>query len=114
MWGPVNVTVNCLIRTISKIDDFNMEYSAQITFREQWQDHRLAYKDVLRVSFSALRVSHMIAPHTHIIHGVHLTIYPILGSVQRPGKHTVHRTLTLHYSSLGSLTFTDSTLINGI
>lgn len=29
--------------SISKIDDVNMEYSVQLTFRESWVDGRLAY-----------------------------------------------------------------------
>ncbi|VDK53263.1 unnamed protein product [Anisakis simplex] len=41
--GPVVVSVNMLIRSISKIDDVNMEYSVQMTFRETWVDGRLAY-----------------------------------------------------------------------
>uniref|UniRef100_A0A7E4VG71 Ig-like domain-containing protein n=1 Tax=Panagrellus redivivus TaxID=6233 RepID=A0A7E4VG71_PANRE len=41
--GPVVVNVNMLIRSISKIDDVNMEYSVQMTFRESWIDGRLAY-----------------------------------------------------------------------
>ncbi|CAJ0957051.1 unnamed protein product, partial [Mesorhabditis belari] len=41
--GPVVVAVNMLIRSISKIDDVNMEYSVQMTFRESWVDGRLAY-----------------------------------------------------------------------
>ncbi|CAI5437722.1 unnamed protein product [Caenorhabditis angaria] len=42
--GPVLVTVNIYLRSISKIDDVNMEYSAQFTFREEWIDKRLAYE----------------------------------------------------------------------
>ncbi|CEF69116.1 GluClalpha [Strongyloides ratti] len=42
--GPVDVTVNIYLRSISKIDDVNMEYSTQFTFREQWIDERLAYE----------------------------------------------------------------------
>ncbi|PAV83403.1 hypothetical protein WR25_16134 [Diploscapter pachys] len=42
--GPVIVTVNIYMRSISKIDDVNMEYSAQFTFREEWVDTRLAYE----------------------------------------------------------------------
>ncbi|CAJ0577752.1 unnamed protein product, partial [Mesorhabditis spiculigera] len=42
--GPVIVTVNIYLRSISKIDDVNMEYSAQFTFREEWTDKRLAYR----------------------------------------------------------------------
>uniref|UniRef100_A0A1I7VMZ9 Glutamate-gated chloride channel n=1 Tax=Loa loa TaxID=7209 RepID=A0A1I7VMZ9_LOALO len=41
--GPVLVSVNIYLRSISKIDDVNMEYSAQFTFREEWNDARLAY-----------------------------------------------------------------------
>ncbi|VDD88802.1 unnamed protein product [Enterobius vermicularis] len=43
MHGPVVVSVNMLIRSISKMDDVNMEYSIQLTFRESWVDGRLAY-----------------------------------------------------------------------
>ncbi|CEF67648.1 GluClalpha [Strongyloides ratti] len=42
--GPVEVKVNIYLRSISKIDDVNMEYSAQFTFRETWTDPRLAYQ----------------------------------------------------------------------
>ncbi|KAI6229234.1 BMA-AVR-14, isoform d [Aphelenchoides besseyi] len=42
--GPVVVSVNIYLRSISKIDDVNMEYSAQFTFREEWWDARLAYE----------------------------------------------------------------------
>ncbi|KAI1711016.1 neurotransmitter-gated ion-channel ligand binding domain-containing protein [Ditylenchus destructor] len=42
--GPVLVEVNIYLRSISKIDDVNMEYSAQFTFREEWRDPRLAYE----------------------------------------------------------------------
>ncbi|CAJ0929448.1 unnamed protein product, partial [Mesorhabditis belari] len=41
--GAVIVFVNMLIRSISKIDNVNMEYSTQLTFRESWVDKRLAY-----------------------------------------------------------------------
>ncbi|CDW57393.1 Neur chan memb and Neur chan LBD domain containin g protein [Trichuris trichiura] len=44
--GPVIVNVNIMMRSISKIDDVNMEYSVQFTFREQWVDSRLAYKSM--------------------------------------------------------------------
>ncbi|KAE9555319.1 hypothetical protein FO519_001478 [Halicephalobus sp. NKZ332] len=42
--GPVVVSVNIYLRSISKIDDVNMEYSVQFTFREEWWDARLAYE----------------------------------------------------------------------
>ncbi|KJH47534.1 Cation transporter family protein [Dictyocaulus viviparus] len=41
--GPVTIRVNIMIRMLSKIDVVNMEYSMQLTFREQWLDTRLAY-----------------------------------------------------------------------
>ncbi|XP_060828319.1 glutamate-gated chloride channel isoform X6 [Bombus pascuorum] len=43
--GPTNVKVNIFLRSISKIDDYNMEYSVQLTFREQWLDERLRFGD---------------------------------------------------------------------
>ncbi|XP_050733408.1 glutamate-gated chloride channel-like [Eriocheir sinensis] len=39
------VVINIMIRSINKIDDYHMEYSVQMTFREQWRDDRLAYKN---------------------------------------------------------------------
>uniref|UniRef100_A0AC35GDH0 Uncharacterized protein n=1 Tax=Panagrolaimus sp. PS1159 TaxID=55785 RepID=A0AC35GDH0_9BILA len=45
---PVGVTVNMYLRSISKVDDVNMEYSMHFTFREEWVDERLLfYSDVL-------------------------------------------------------------------
>ncbi|KAL6732811.1 hypothetical protein Aduo_003530 [Ancylostoma duodenale] len=44
--GPVTVRVNIMIRMLSKIDVVNMEYSMQLTFREQWIDSRLAYSQL--------------------------------------------------------------------
>nr|QRW38238.1 glutamate-gated chloride channel subunit 2 [Parascaris univalens] len=44
--GPVIVSVNIMLRMLSKIDVVNMEYSMQITFRERWLDRRLAYQDI--------------------------------------------------------------------
>ncbi|KAK4871607.1 hypothetical protein RN001_015731 [Aquatica leii] len=43
--GPAVVHVNIFIRSISKIDDVTMEYSVQLTFREQWLDERLKFND---------------------------------------------------------------------
>ncbi|KAL5274959.1 GLRA3 family protein [Megaselia abdita] len=34
------------LRSISKIDDYKMEYSVQLTFREQWIDERLKFDDI--------------------------------------------------------------------
>ncbi|CAH1153428.1 unnamed protein product [Phaedon cochleariae] len=43
--GPAIVSVNIFVRSISKIDDVTMEYSVQLTFREQWLDERLKFND---------------------------------------------------------------------
>ncbi|XP_029052725.1 glycine receptor alpha 1 isoform X5 [Osmia lignaria lignaria] len=43
--GPAVVRVNIFVRSISKIDDVTMEYSVQLTFREQWLDERLRFVD---------------------------------------------------------------------
>ncbi|XP_018378249.1 PREDICTED: glutamate-gated chloride channel isoform X1 [Trachymyrmex cornetzi] len=43
--GPAVVRVNIFVRSISKIDDVTMEYSVQLTFREQWMDERLRFND---------------------------------------------------------------------
>ncbi|XP_022238851.1 glutamate-gated chloride channel-like [Limulus polyphemus] len=45
-YGPAIVNVNIYIRSISKIDDVTMEYSVQLTFREQWRDERLQFNDM--------------------------------------------------------------------
>merc|ERR1719189_2036087 len=41
------VYVNIFVRSFSKIDDVKMEYSFQITMRQQWNDKRLRYKEKL-------------------------------------------------------------------
>ncbi|XP_008199353.1 glutamate-gated chloride channel isoform X2 [Tribolium castaneum] len=43
--GPTVVNINFFLRSISKIDDYKMEYSVQLTFREQWLDERLKFND---------------------------------------------------------------------
>ncbi|XP_053209129.1 glutamate-gated chloride channel-like [Panonychus citri] len=43
--GPCIVSINIYLRSISKISDLDMEYSVQITFREEWKDSRLQYRD---------------------------------------------------------------------
>ncbi|XP_025409096.1 glutamate-gated chloride channel isoform X4 [Sipha flava] len=43
--SPCIVFVNMLVRSISRIDDYKMEYSVQLTFREQWMDERLKFND---------------------------------------------------------------------
>ncbi|KAI6193155.1 hypothetical protein M3Y96_00988400 [Aphelenchoides besseyi] len=40
---PVHVYVNFYLRSISKVDDVNMEFSLHFTFREEWVDERLLF-----------------------------------------------------------------------
>lgn len=37
--------VNIYLRSINDIDDYKMEFSVQVTFREQWNDERLKFDD---------------------------------------------------------------------
>ncbi|XP_035704039.1 glutamate-gated chloride channel isoform X2 [Folsomia candida] len=41
--GATVVNVNLFVRSIARIDDVKMEYSVQLTFREQWLDDRLRF-----------------------------------------------------------------------
>ncbi|XP_043476830.1 glutamate-gated chloride channel isoform X2 [Leptopilina heterotoma] len=43
--GPAIVRVNLFVRSIATISDIKMEYSVQLTFREQWIDERLKFDD---------------------------------------------------------------------
>ncbi|XP_060828317.1 glutamate-gated chloride channel isoform X4 [Bombus pascuorum] len=43
--GPAIVRVNLFVRSIATISDIKMEYSVQLTFREQWLDERLRFGD---------------------------------------------------------------------
>jgi len=45
--GPSLVYVNVFVRSFSSIDDVKMEYSFQITLRQQWNDKRLRYREKL-------------------------------------------------------------------
>ena len=44
--GPTKVLVNVFVRSFEKIDDVKMEFSFQITFRQQWNDNRLAFNNM--------------------------------------------------------------------
>ncbi|CAL4093245.1 unnamed protein product, partial [Meganyctiphanes norvegica] len=44
--GPTIVMINMMFRSIQTIDDVNMEYSVQLTFREEWTDERLVFDDL--------------------------------------------------------------------
>ncbi|KAK2704828.1 glutamate-gated chloride channel-like isoform X3 [Artemia franciscana] len=41
--GPAIIHINLLFRSIATISDVKMEYSVQLTFREEWLDERLKY-----------------------------------------------------------------------
>ncbi|XP_074598820.1 glutamate-gated chloride channel-like isoform X2 [Brevipalpus obovatus] len=86
--GPCEVAVNILLRSISKISDLDMEYSVQLTFREEWTDRRLEYNDS-QVKFLTLTDPNKIWKpdlffsnekeghfHTIIMPNVLLRIYP--------------------------------------
>jgi len=51
--GPTAIAVSLYIRSIENIDDVRMEYSVQLTFRQEWLDPRLNY-------------SHLVERHTKI------------------------------------------------
>ena len=44
--GPTKVLVNVFVRSFEKIDDVKMEYSFQITLRQQWNDNRLKFDNM--------------------------------------------------------------------
>ncbi|CAL4066506.1 unnamed protein product [Meganyctiphanes norvegica] len=44
--GPTVVTINMMFRSIQTIDDVKMEYSVQLTFREEWTDERLVFDNL--------------------------------------------------------------------
>ncbi|CAL1267166.1 unnamed protein product [Larinioides sclopetarius] len=52
--GPLVVTINTYIRSLSNIDDVKMVYDAQLTFRQSWVDERLKYD---RVGFDYVTLS---------------------------------------------------------
>ncbi|CAD5213257.1 unnamed protein product [Bursaphelenchus xylophilus] len=41
--APVDIVVNMYLRSISKVDDVNMEFALHFTFREEWVDERLLF-----------------------------------------------------------------------
>ncbi|XP_029344549.1 glutamate-gated chloride channel isoform X3 [Acyrthosiphon pisum] len=43
--GPVIVKIDLMLRNVERISDKEMEYSVQLTFREQWMDERLKFND---------------------------------------------------------------------
>lgn len=48
------MNVNIFVRSIGKISDLDMEYSIQITFREQWNDSRLEFNSVNNITYLTL------------------------------------------------------------
>jgi len=43
--APVKVVTNLYVRSIYKLDDSKMDFSVQLTFRNQWNDDRLVFSD---------------------------------------------------------------------
>ena len=43
---PIIIKTNIYVRSIDKINDVDMEYSVQLTFRNQWTDSRLKFDDM--------------------------------------------------------------------
>ena len=55
--GPTTVLVNLFVRSFEKIDDVKMEFSVQITFRQQWNDNRCASsRDLESVSLKRIEI----------------------------------------------------------
>ena len=44
--NPTVVVCSLFVRSFEKIDDVKMEFSVQITFRQQWYDNRLEFDDM--------------------------------------------------------------------
>ncbi|XP_054714689.1 glutamate-gated chloride channel-like isoform X2 [Uloborus diversus] len=61
--GPVVVTVNTYVRSITNINDVNMEYDVQLTFRQSWMDSRLKYDSGLGLTYLTLtKIEHIWTP----------------------------------------------------
>nr|APG53536.1 glutamate-gated chloride channel [Cancer borealis] len=59
--GPAVVHINIMIRNVQTISDVKMEYSIQITFREQWQDQRLTFDNMQgRIQYLTLTETEMV------------------------------------------------------
>ncbi|XP_071525784.1 glutamate-gated chloride channel-like isoform X4 [Panulirus ornatus] len=59
--GPAIVHINIMIRNVQTISDVKMEYSIQITFREQWNDHRLTFDNMQgRIQYLTLTETDMV------------------------------------------------------
>lgn len=102
--GPTIVTVDFLMRSLVIHNDAKMEYSVQLTFREQWTDERLKFDDfngqikyltlteanrvwMPDLFFSNEKEGHF---HTIIMPNVYIRIFPY-GSV----LYSIRVTLTL-------------------
>ncbi|XP_050733794.1 glutamate-gated chloride channel-like isoform X2 [Eriocheir sinensis] len=59
--GPAVVHINIMIRNVQTISDVKMEYSIQITFREQWTDQRLTFDSMQgRIQYLTLTETEMV------------------------------------------------------
>ena len=90
--SAVLVSVNILVRMLSKIDVVNMEYSLQITFREQWTDSRLAYGHLMGMSSAKQSPKFLTVPHVKAKIWFPDTFFPTEKSAHR---HMVRRSLIL-------------------
>ncbi len=93
--GPTIVNVNLYVRSFEKIDDVKMvlfkqtrtfrsqkkkslkkqEYSVQITFRQQWNDYRLAYNDMNGEREKLIDTTFLEHSRRKLVHKTTLKIY---------------------------------------
>jgi len=58
--GNVTVETNFFIRDILEVDERNMEFTVQMTFRQKWLDKRLAFDSSKRYNVSIFSILHYI------------------------------------------------------
>jgi len=73
--SPVKVVVSLLIRNVENVDDVNMEYNLQMTFRQSWIDPRLFYAH-----------THSHIPSLQLINDDYIWIPDIFFSNEKEGK----------------------------
>ena len=104
------VTGSLFMRSFEKIDDVKMEFSVQITFRQQWYDNRLEYDDMGgKIKYLTMTDSSKVwmpdtffqnekLGHFHdiIVPNVYVRIFPtgrVLYSIRLVVRYTIHDTL---------------------
>jgi len=85
--GGVNVTTNMFVRAFEEVNTLNMDYVVDITFRQQWNDPRLAYDDANgKVNVLTLSSDDMVwRPDTFFRNGKEASLHDI------PNKQTYLR-----------------------